>query len=77
MPRTKQANIFTVHTPAEREQQAALHRDPHQPADGASSSSAASLPGSAAGSLPGGQRTVDTRLRRRAADQRPEHGVGG
>ena len=53
-PRTERAHIPTNPTPAERERQAALHTDPHRAADRTSSSSAASLPGSAAGPLPGG-----------------------
>ena len=77
-PRTERAHIFpTIPTPAERQRQAALHTDPHPATDGASCSSADSLPGSAAGPLPGGQRAVDTRPRGPAADQRPEQGVGG
>ena len=77
-PRTERAHIiFTILMPAERERQAALHTDPHEAADGASSSSAASLPGSAGGLLPGGQRAADTRPRGPAADQRPGQGVAG
>ena len=49
---TKQAHIPTIPMPAEREQQAALHLGPCRAADGASSSSATSLPGLAAGPLP-------------------------
>ena len=75
-PRTERAHIPTIPTPAERAGQAALHTDPHQAADGASSSSAASLPGSAAGPLPGGQHAAYTRPRGPAAEQRPEHGGG-
>ena len=54
-PRTERAHIPTIPTPAERERQAALRTGPRQAADGASSSSATSLPRSAAGLLPGGQ----------------------
>ena len=52
-PRTKRAHIPTIPTPAERERQAALHTDPNWAADGGLSSFATSLPGSAAGPLPG------------------------
>ena len=52
-PRTKRAHIPTIPTPAERKRQAALHTGPRRAADRASSSSAASLSGSAAGPLPG------------------------
>ena len=67
-PRSERAHIPTIPTPAERERQAALHTGPHRAADGASSSSATSLPGSAAGPLPGGQQATDTRPREPAAD---------
>ena len=76
-PRTERAHIPTITTPAERARQAVLHGDPHQAADRTSYSSAASLPGSATGALPGGQHATDTRPRGSAADQRPEQGVGG
>ena len=76
-PRTKQAHISTIPTPAERERQAVLHTSPDRAADGASRSSATSLPGSAAGPLPGGRQATDTRPREPAADQRPTQGVGG
>ena len=76
-PRTERAHIPTIPTPAERERQATLHTDPHRAAEGASSSSANSLPGSAAGPLPGGQHATDTGPREFAADQRPAQGVGG
>ena len=76
-PRTERAHIPTIPTPAERERQAALHTGPHRAADGASNSSATSLPGSAAGPLPGGQHATDTRPREPAADQRSAQGVGG
>ena len=76
-PCTKRALIPNVPTPAERERQAALHTDPHQAADGTSSSSTASFPGSAAGPLPGGQHAADTRPRGPMAHQRPAQGVGG
>ena len=51
--RTERGHIPTILTPAEREQQAALHADHRRAADGAPSSSAASLPGSEADPLPG------------------------
>ena len=50
---------------------------PTQAADGTCSSSAASLPGSAASPLPGGQHNADIRPRGPAAHQRPPQGVGG
>ena len=52
-PRTKQAHIPTILTPVEHEPQTALHAGPRWAEDGASSSSAASLPGSAANPLSG------------------------
>ena len=52
-PRTERAHVPNIPMPAKRARQAALDTGPHQATDGASSSSAASLPGSAAGSLPG------------------------
>ena len=76
-PRTKQAQIPTILTPVEWERQAALHAGPRRAADGASSSSAASLPGSAADPLPGGPHATDMRPREPAADPRPAQGVGG
>ena len=76
-PHTERAHIPTIPTPAERARQAALHTDPHQAADGACTSSAASLPVSAASPLPGGQHAADTPPRGPAADQRPEQGVRG
>ena len=76
-PRTKRAHIPTILTPVERERQAALHADPPQAADGASSSSAASLPGSAANSLSGGPHAADKQPREPAADPRPAQGAGG
>ena len=76
-PRTDRAQIPTIPTPAQRERQAALHTGPRRAADGASSSSATSLSGSAAGPLPGGQHATDTRPREPAADQKPAQGVGG
>ena len=76
-PRTERAHIPTIRTPAERARQAALGTGAQQATDGASSSSAASLPGSAAGPLPGGRHATDTRPRGPTADQRPEHGVAG
>ena len=75
-PRTERAHIPTIPTPAEGAPQAALHTDSDQATDRASSWSAASLPGSAACPLPGGQHATDTRPRGPAADQRPEQGVG-
>ena len=76
-PRTERAHIPTIPTPAGRERQAALHTGFRRAAEGASSSSATSLPGSAADPLPGGQHATDTRPREPAADQRPAQGVGG
>ena len=76
-PRTKRANILTICTPAERERQAPLQTDPRRAADGACSSTATSLRGSAASSLPGGQHATEARPREPAADQRPAQGVGG
>ena len=76
-PRTKRAHIPTILTPVEREQQAALHAGPRRAADGASSSSAASLRGSAADQVPEGPHATDTRPREPAADPRPAQGVGG
>ena len=52
-PRTKRAHIPTILTQFERERQAALHAGPRWAAEGASSSSAASLPVSGADSLSG------------------------
>ena len=43
-PRTEQAHIPTIPTPAGRERQAALHTGPRRAADGASGSPATSLP---------------------------------
>ena len=77
MPRTERAHISTIPKLAEQARQAALHTDPHKAADGASSSSVASLPGWAAGQLLGGQEAAYTQPRGPAADQRPEQGVGG
>ena len=51
-PRTERTHIPTILTPAERERQAELQADPHQTVGETSSSSAASLPGSAANPLP-------------------------
>ena len=76
-PRTERAHIPTILTPVERERQAALHAGPREAADGASSSSAASLPGSAANPLSGGPHAMDTRPREPAADPRPAQGAGG
>ena len=63
-PRTEQTHIATILTPVERERQAALHADPHQAAGEASSSSAASLPRSAANALSGGPYATDIRPRK-------------
>ena len=68
--------IPTIPMLAERSQQAALQTGPHQATDGASSSSAASVPESAAGPLLGGRNAAETRPRGPAADQLPEQGVG-
>ena len=76
-PRAERTHIPTILTPVERERQAALHADSHQAAEEASSSSAASLPGSAANPLSGGPHTADTRPREPAADQSPAQGAGG
>ena len=76
-PCTERAHIPTIPTPAVRERQAALRTGPQQAADGTSSSSATSLPGSAASPLPGGQNATDTRPREPAADKRSAQGVGG
>ena len=76
-PRTGRAHIPTIPTPAERARQAVLHTGLHQGAEGASSSSTATLPGSAAGPLPGGRHAADTGPRGPAADQPPAQGVGG
>ena len=76
-PRTERVHIPTIPTPAERERQAALHTGHRPAADGASSSSTTSFPGSVADPLPGGQHATDMRPREPAADQRPAQGVGG
>ena len=76
-PRTERAHIPTILTPVERERQAALHAGSRRAADGASSSSAASLPGSAANQLSGGPHATDTRPREPAADPRPAQRAGG
>ena len=76
-PRTERTHIPTIPVPAERARQAPLQTGPHQATDGASSSSAASLSGPAAGPLPEGRHAADTRPMGPAADQRPEQGVGG
>ena len=76
-PRTKPVHIPTIVTPVERERQAALHAGSRRLADGASSSSAASLPESAANPLSGVPHTTDTRPREPAADPRPAQGAGG
>ena len=68
--------FLQLHSHARRERQATLHTDPQRAADRASSSTATSLPGSAAGPLPGGQHATDTRPREPAVDQRPAQGVG-
>ena len=76
-PPTDRTHMPTIPTPAERARQAALHTGPHQATDGASSSSAPSLPASAAALPPRGQNTADARPRGPAADQQPQQGVGG
>ena len=76
-PRTEQAHIPTIVTTVERERQAALQAGPRRAADGASSSSAASLPGSAADPLSGGSHATDTQPREPAADPRPAQETGG
>ena len=76
-PRTQRTHIPTILTPAERERQAALQADPRQTAGETSSSSAASLTGSAADPLPGGQHATDTRPREPAPDPSPTQGAGG
>ena len=76
-PRTEWAPIPTILTPVERKRQAALQAGPRLAADGASSSSVASLPGSAADPLLGGPHATDTRLREPGADPRPAQGTGG
>ena len=75
-PRTERAHIPTILTPVVRERQAELHADPCRVADAASSSSAASLPGSAADPLSGGPHATDTRPRKPAADPTPAQGTG-
>ena len=75
-PRTERAHIPTIPTPVERERPAALHAGPREAADRASSSFAASLPGSAADPLSGGPHATDTRPREPAADPRPAQGAG-
>ena len=76
-PRTEQTHIPTNLTPVERERQAALHADPRRAARGASSSSAASLPGSAANPRSGGPHATDTRPVEPAVIPRPAQGAGG
>ena len=76
-PRTERRHIPTIVTPVELERQAALHAGPRRAADPASSSSAASLPGSAANPLSGGPHATNTRPREPVADQRPGQGAGG
>ena len=76
-PPTERTHIPTILTPVEREQQAALQADPCQTAGETSSSSAASLPGSAADPLPRGPHARDTRPREPAPDPSPTQGAGG
>ena len=76
-PRTERPVIPTILTPVKRERQAVLHAAPGRAADGASSSSAASLPGSAAEPLPGGPHATDKPPREPAADPRPAQGLAG
>ena len=75
--RTERTHIPTILTPAERERQATLQADPRQTASETSSSSAASLPGSAADPLPRGPHATDTRPREPAPDPSPTQGAGG
>ena len=75
--RTERTHIPTILTPAERERQATLQADPRQTAGETSSSSAASLPGSAADPLPRGPHATDTRQREPAPDPSPTQGAGG
>ena len=76
-PRTKRMHIPTIVTPVERERQAALHTGPRRAADGASSSSTAPLPGSAANQLSGGPHAKNTRPSGPACDPWPAQGTGG
>ena len=76
-PRTERTHIPTILTPIECQRQAAVHADPHGAAEEASSSSAASLPGSAANPLSGGPHAADTRPREPAADPSPTQGAEG
>ena len=75
-PRSERTHIPTILTPVERERQAALHADPRRAADGASSLSATSLPGSAANPLSGDHtpRTRDQGSLRRTQGLRKERG---
>ena len=70
-PRTERTHIPTILTPAEREQQATLQANRCETAGETSSSSAASLPGSAANPLPRGPHATDTRPREPAPDPSP------
>ena len=76
-PRTEQTHIPTIPTPTERARQAALHTGPHQATDGAPSLSAAPLPESPAGPVPGGQNAMDAGPRGPAAAQQPEKELRG
>ena len=76
-PGNERAHIPTLRTPAEGARQAVLHTGTHRATDGASSLSAASVPGSPAGPLPGGQDAADTQERGSAAHQRRKLGLGG
>ena len=76
-PRTELTHVPTILTPAERERQAALQADPGHTAGETSSSSVASLPGSAADPLPRGPHATDTRPREPAPDPSPTQGAGG
>ena len=76
-PRTERTHIPTILTLAERERQATLQADPRQTAGETSSSSAASLPESAADPLPRGPHATDTRPSEPAPDPSPTQGAGG
>ena len=76
-PRSERTHIPTIPTPAKRARQAALHTCPQQATDGASSSSAVSLPASPAGPPLGGRDTADTRPRGPAAEEQRGQRVDG
>ena len=75
--RTERTHIPTILTAVERERQAALQANPCQAPGEVSSSTAASLPGSAANALSRGPHATDTRPREPAADPSPAQGAGG